>query len=99
LLDLTSQFAPPVLSLLNEFLLLFAIQEASTLGSLCICHMVSMCMAAFIVMILAMGRVYWRGELDEYRMEVCCGLTSAVRTHTVAIRTATARQLTRFLTI
>ena len=39
-------------------------------------------------MILVVGRVYWRGELDENRVEVCCGLTSAVRTRTVAVGTA-----------
>ena len=45
--------------------------------------MIAMRMAAFIIMILVMGRVYRRGELDENRMEIRCGLTSTVRTDAV----------------
>src|SRR5437899_10568624 len=77
-LDLTSQLAPPALPLLKEFLFLFARQETSSLRSLRIRNMITMRMAAFIIMILVLGRVFRRGERDENRMEIRCGLTSTV---------------------
>ena len=75
-LDLTSQLAPPALPLLNEFLFLFARQEISSLRSLRIRNMITMRMTAFIIMILVVGRVYWRGELDENRMKIRRSLAS-----------------------
>jgi len=97
-LDLTSQLAPPALPLLNQFLFLFARQETSSWRGLCIRHMIGVCMTAFIIMILGMGRVDWRGELDENRMKIRCGFISAMRTYTVTVRTAKTRLLTRFPT-